>query len=381
MRRRILIAPDKFKGSLTAWEAADAIARGLEGGGLTGDRFDLRELPIADGGEGTAEVVRRSMGGECISCPVRDPLGKWVEASYARIQDRGETVALLEMSQASGLWRLEDEERGRPDASTHGTGDLIRHALHEGADRLVLGLGGSATNDGGTGMAEVLGVRFLDGAGDPVSPLPAELERVRRVDLSDRCELPEMIAACDVGNPLLGPRGCTRVFGGQKGIAETDMDRHEAGLRALADAVRRSLGRDFAAEGGAGAAGGLGFGCLAFCEARLEPGFPLVANLLHLEQAVAEADLVITGEGSLDRQTLDGKGPHGVARRAAEAGKPILTFCGVCEDSPEVAEVFPEVRALRSADRPLHECLERGAEFLAEAAWDAAAWVLEQIEG
>lgn len=381
MRPLLVIAPDKFKGSLSAWEAAQAIARGLRRGGLGEELADMRLLPIADGGEGTSQVILQACGGEWVQLRVSDALGRAVEAGYALLRQEERSVAVMEMSQAAGLWRLEPGEFGRRDASTRGVGELMRDAGERGVDRILLGLGGSATNDGGTGMAQALGIRFFDREGCPVTDLPRKLERVDRVDLGERVPLPEVVAACDVSNPLLGPRGCSRVFGPQKGIREEEMAEHEAGLAALAEAVRRSGGEDWAAWPGAGAAGGMGFGCLAFAGARLEPGFAWVAGLLGLEEAVRGARVVITGEGSLDRQTLDGKGPHGVVKLARRWAKPVLAFCGVWDGSAEVGREFEEIRALRCPDGGREESMRRAGELLEEQAEAAVPWVIRQIAG
>lgn len=381
MKPLIVIAPDKFKGSLHAWEAAEAIARGLRTAGLGEERADLRLLPIADGGEGTSLVISRACGGEWVTCRVADALGREVDAGYGLVRQGGRPVAVIEMSQAAGLWRLGLGERGNRDASTRGVGGMIQDAVGRGVERILLGLGGSATNDGGTGTAQALGIRFLDGNGRLLENLPRELGLVRSVDFSSRMPLPEIVAACDVTNPLLGPRGCTRVFGPQKGVREEDMPAHEAGLRALADAVQRALGIDVSEMPGAGAAGGLGFGCLAFADARLERGFDLVAEALGLEPAVKAARLVITGEGSLDRQTLDGKGPHGVAGLARKWGKPVIAFCGVWDGSDEVRREFGEIRSLRPEGWSVEESIRQGRALLEARAGEAADWVFRQIAG
>lgn len=381
MKPLVVIAPDKFKGSLSAWEAAEAIARGLRRGGLGVEQADLRLLPIADGGEGTAEAIHRACGGEWMRCRVADALGREVEAGYALICQEGKRVAVLEMSQAAGLWRLGPEELGKKTASTRGAGEMILDAVSRGAERILLGLGGSATNDGGTGMAVALGVRFLDREGNAVTDLPAALERVHTVDFSERRPLPELVAICDVTNPLLGPRGCTRIFGPQKGIREEEIAEREAGLRALAEAAGRSIGGSLEDEPGAGAAGGLGFGCLAFAGGRLERGFPMVAGLLGLEAAVREAQIVITGEGSLDRQTLNGKGPHGIALLARRFGRPVLAFCGVSDGSEQIGREFDEIRILKSGGLSVEECMRRGAELLEREACAACEWAIRQIAG
>lgn len=381
MKPLIVIAPDKFKGSMPAGEAAESIARGLRQAGLREEQVDFRLLPIADGGEGTSEVITQACGGEWVECRVADALGRTVVAGYGLLQQEGRRVAVMEMSQAAGLWRLKAEELGRRDASTRGVGEMIRDAANRGVGRILLGLGGSATNDGGSGMAQALGVRFRDGNGAEVTDVPRDLARVQWVDVAARLALPEIIAACDVTNPLLGPQGCTRVFGPQKGVREEDMEAHEAGLQALAEAVDRGGNAGYSVMPGAGAAGGLGFGCVAFAGARLERGFEMVAQVLGLEEAIRACCLVITGEGSLDRQTLNGKGPHGIARLARKWGKPVLTFCGVWDGSAEVRREFGTIHSVKPENCTVEESTRRGRELLAARAGETAGWVIRQIAG
>ncbi|MEM1295862.1 MAG: glycerate kinase, partial [Verrucomicrobiota bacterium] len=211
---RILIAPDKFKGSMTAREASDAIRDALP------KDWEAICLPIADGGEGTSEALTDALSGEWVNCNVRDPLGRIVDSGYGLVVGPPKT-AILEMSHASGLWRLQSNELDPWHASTFGTGELICDAVRRGAKRILLGLGGSATNDGGSGMAKALGVRFLDGDGTEVESIPGDLAKVRRIDRSERLELPEFSAACDVSNLLLGMEGASRVYGPQKGVSES----------------------------------------------------------------------------------------------------------------------------------------------------------------
>jgi len=359
---KFLIAPDKFKGSLTAAQAAQAIRAGL------GDAHrDARLLPIADGGEGTASAVCEALGGEWIILTAPDPLGRPVHCGFAWVIADDRPTAVLEMSQASGLWRLRDEERDPWRASTLGTGLLIREAVRRGAEKIILGLGGSATNDGGSGLAQALGFQFLDESGRELTSLPAELTEARRIDATHRLPLPEFIAACDVTNPLLGPAGATTVYGPQKGVEKTTLAAHEARLAHLADLAARDLQGDWRHEPGAGAAGGLGFGCLTFANAQLRPGFELVSELIGLETAIRASDAVITGEGSLDAQTLHGKGPHGVARLARRLGKPVYAFAGRVEAWDALEREFDAVFEIRPAGISAEESMARAAEFLEAA--------------
>lgn len=321
---RVLVAPDKFKGSLTAEAAAAAMAAGWR------DAWPEAEIfccPVADGGEGTAAAVCAAMGGTWREYTVRDPLGRPIFARYALVGPAEDRTAFVECSAASGFLHVAAHERDLPRASTFGTGELLAHAFAEpNVKRVVVGLGGSATNDGGLGVAEALGYAFLDAEGNPIPPMPRELGRLATIlppPARPWTEKPAT-AACDVGNPLLGPRGATRVYGPQKGLQPEQQVVLEDGLRRLADVVASCLGTDCREVAGAGAAGGLGFGLMTFCGATLEPGFGLVARLLDLDAAVAVADLVLTGEGSADAQSLEGKAPHGVAALARRHRKPVV---------------------------------------------------------
>jgi glycerate kinase len=326
---RILIAPDKFKGSLAAGAAAAAIRQGLERI-FPGAHFDL--APIADGGEGTAEIFREALGGERISAPAHDALGRPVTASFVHFAKNH--LALVEMSEASGLWRLTASELNPLQASTFGTGELMAEAIARGAKTLYLALGGSATNDAGLGMARALGWEFFDAAGQSVDPVPANILRIVRLQPPATPLRAEVIALCDVQNPLLGPTGATHMFGPQKGATPAMLPLLESALAHIADLCRDQLGRDFRNAPGAGATGGLGFGMMTFCDGRLEKGFAAVAELLNLETRVAQADLVITGEGRIDAQTEHGKGPAEVARLARDHRRPVIALAGMIEGHP-----------------------------------------------
>ncbi len=328
----VLIACDKFKGTLTAAEACAAVAEGLK---TVWPGAEIVQRPMADGGEGTARVICEACGGEWLTETVTGPLGDKVEAGWAWLADT--RTAVIEMSEASGLRLLGPARRNPWRASTVGTGELMQAAIRKGARRLIVGIGGSATNDGGTGMARAMGWRFLDTEGNDFFPLPASLNMLEHVIPPPDTTLPEIIAACDVTNPLLGPEGATRVYGPQKGVRLERMPEFEAALAHLAEVVRRDLHLDLATSPGAGAAGGLGFGLMTFCRATMRPGFDLVAEVTELEDAVREADLVITGEGSVDAQTLHGKGPAGVADMARRLGKPVVAVGGIVDESVRTA--------------------------------------------
>ncbi len=366
---RILIAADKFKGSLTAREACEAIRDGLEE--TPGGDAEIRIMPVADGGDGMARAMLASMGGIWKGAVVSDAMGRPVLGGYALVgEDRD--MAVIEMAEASGLWRMEEGKLDPWQASTFGTGELIKEAVRQGATQILLGIGGSATNDAGTGMAQELGYRFLDADGGEIAELPEGLALVHSIDRKKVIALPKVTVACDVNNPLLGEHGCTRVYGPQKGIEPGDIDRFEKGLEQVADVVERDLECDFRNEPGAGAAGGLGFGALAFLGAELKEGFPLVAEVIGLRREIEEADLVITGEGSLDAQSLAGKAPVGVARMAKELGKPVATFAGRIEDGVDLEDLFGFKRGLAKEEADIDECMANASEVLTDAVRSAA---------
>ena len=326
----IVIAPDKFKGSLTAVRAADAVARGVRSAAPTAS---VRCLPVADGGEGTVEAVVAAGFTRCEQT-VRGPTGTAVAAAFA-VRDG---TAVVEMAEASGLGRLPAGEPAPLTASTYGTGQLVVAALDAGAHSIVLGIGGSATTDGGAGMAQALGARLLAGSGAELAPGGAALIDLDRIDVSGldpRIVAAEVTVACDVDNPLVGPTGAAAVYGPQKGASERDIAQLDAALGNYADVVRRDLNVDVAQLAGAGAAGGLGAGAIAFLEARLTSGIELLLEVIGFTDALQAADLVITGEGALDEQSLAGKAPVGVASAARARGIPVIALCGRLALTPD----------------------------------------------
>lgn len=366
----VLIAPDKFKGSMPAAAAAESISRGWRS---VFPEAEISLAPIADGGEGFAAALCSALSGEWIETVARDPLGRDVPARYAWIPK--DQIAIVDMAETAGLWRLAAEERNPRFANTYGVGQLMRHAIELGARKILVGLGGSATTDGGAGMAAALGYDFLDTEGRSVEPLPHRLLEVVAVASDRVIALPEIIAACDVQNPLLGDRGTARVFAPQKGADEAAVEELEAGLSRFADAVESALCHCFRDYAGAGAAGGIGFGLLAFCNASIESGFDLVSETLGLHQKTAAADLVITGEGKLDLQTLEGKGPMGVAALARKHGKPVLALAGAASTDARLAEAFDAILPIVDEPISLGEAMKRGPEFLERAAGRAAQLV------
>lgn len=367
---KILIAPDKFKGSLSAVAVVAAISRGWS---AVFPDDEIEATPIADGGEGFAEALCLALRGEWVKMPALDPLGREIAARYAWLEK--ERIAVIEMSEASGLWRLKKDELAPLLANTFGTGQLIRDAVERGAKTILVGLGGSATTDGGIGMAAALGWKFLADDGSELEPLPGNLANLVRIDSRDAITLPEIVAASDVQNPLLGPRGTAHVFAPQKGANANDIEALEKQLAHLADVVATDLEVDFRETPGAGAAGGIGFGLLSFCGAKMQSGFDLVAHTLRIEEHIAACDLVITGEGRLDTQTLEGKGPAGIAALARKHGKPVLALAGSITDDRIVSEVFTASLPIIDELTTLADAMTRGAEFLERAATRAARLV------
>ncbi len=366
-RVRILIAPDKFKGSLSALAAAHAIEAGFRS---VFPQLLADLAPIADGGEGFAEALAAALGAEWVEVASEDALGRPVQARYAWVA--ATQLAVIEMSEASGLWRLQPEERDVLCATTHGTGLLLRDAIQRGARRVLLGLGGSATTDGGIGIARALGYRFLNDAGGEFQPVPGTFDLLARIVRPAGLVLPEIIAASDVQNPLLGERGTARVYSPQKGADPHTVEVLESAMFRLADTCAASLARDFRATPGAGAAGGLGFGLLTFCDAQICPGFDIVAETMGLDARIAASDLVITGEGRLDDQTLDGKGPAGIAARARAAGKKVIAFGGAITETAERSGIFDALIPITDRPLPLEEAMSEAASLLERAASRAA---------
>jgi len=362
--RKIVIAPDKFKGSLTASQAADAIERGI----LRADpRAHCVLCPMADGGEGTVDVFL-ARGASRRTARVAGPLGDPVEAVYA-ICDK---TAILEMAGASGLELLPRSERDPTRTDTFGTGQLVRAALDAGATHLIIGIGGSATNDAGTGMLRALGVRFLDRDGVAIDgPILAfeQLASIDRSRLDPRLSRVRIDVAVDVDSPLCGPSGASYTFAAQKGATPDQIRDLDRVLGHIADVTAAALGHDYRDAEGAGAAGGLGFALKAFLGATLEPGVALIARESGLEQLLTDAICCMTGEGKIDDQTLHGKTVAGVAEIASKHGVPVIAFCGVAEPNAVAALAKRNVRVIPIAPKTMsHEESMRSAAALLESA-------------
>jgi glycerate 2-kinase len=365
---RILIAPDKFKGALNAREVAENIAKGLRDA-LPDAKIDI--VPMADGGEGTAEAICEACGGAWLKCKAHDPIGREIEARYAWIEDG--KLAVMEMSEAAGMRRLSESERDPVRATTFGVGEMILDAASRGANEMIIGLGGSATNDGGSGMARALGFRFdYEQEQEKDRECVTDLVNLCRIEKPQDLKLPKVIAAVDVQNPLLGENGATRVFGPQKGASKDELSVLERALTRLADVVAEEFGFDYRDKPGAGAAGGLGFGLMSFCGATIRPGFDVVAEAVGLESKMKGVDVVITGEGSLDRQTLEGKTPTGVARLARKFGKKVFAIAGRYDGNEQVHELFDEVYQLARSGMSEKEQMKRAGELLREKAQELA---------
>ena len=319
---KVVVAPNAFKGTLTASQAARAIAIGVR---QAFPDAEVVEVPVADGGDGTVEALVSANHGEYHTAPVEGPLGDLVDASYGRFG----ATAVVELAAASGLTLIAPERRDPRTTSTYGFGQLLLAARQPGVSRLIVGIGGSATNDGGAGMAQAIGYRLLDAAGHDLPRGGAALARLDRMDGSGFQPWPiDIQVACDVTNPLTGPQGASAVYGPQKGADHEAVRELDAALARLAEVIERDLGKQVAALPGAGAAGGTGAGLVAFLDARLVRGAPLVVAATGFDAQLPAADLVITGEGRVDEQTAYGKAPGEVAQRAHAAGVPVLLLAG-----------------------------------------------------
>ncbi|MBJ8346469.1 glycerate kinase [Antrihabitans sp. YC2-6] len=359
----VVIAPDKFKGSLTAAQAADALAAGI---GESHPNATIRKVPVADGGDGTVAAALAA-GWEAVDVETAGPTGEPVTSVYAI---RGDT-AVIELANTVGLVLLPNGRMDPLGASTYGLGIVIAHALDRGARTIVIGLGGSASTDGGAGMLQALGVRILDAGAQEVERGGAGLLRADRLDLSalhPAVRDSRFVMACDVDNPLLGDSGAVAVYGPQKGAGRDDRTTLEAALTHWAGLVARVTGTDSRTTAGAGAAGGTGFGAIALLGAQQRPGADFVLELVGLADALAGADLVITGEGSLDEQSLYGKAPIGVAARAHAAGIPVVAVAGrsiLTADQTEAAG-FTAIHTLAEIEPDLARSMANAADLLRE---------------
>ncbi len=329
----ILIAPDKFKGSLTSAQAASLIAQAFENHGL-----ETTTSPLADGGEGTVDSIFSATGGQKEEVIVNDPLGRPIKSFIGLLKDKR---AVIEMASASGLYLLKPAEYNPLKTSTFGTGQLIKAAMDKNAEKILIGVGGSATNDGGMGAATALGARFLDSNGVELEPIGKNLVKVKDVDLSaldPRVSQILIEVAVDVDNPFYGPNGAAYVYAPQKGADKEMVKELDEGLRNLADVVKEKLGLDLEQIKGGGAAGGLAGGLVAFLGAKIKPGTKYICQILGLDEKAKAADFIITGEGRVDEQTLHGKAPTGVIDLAKKYGKRVFFIAGQLGEGYEKVE-------------------------------------------
>ncbi|WP_372677544.1 glycerate kinase [Desulfosarcina sp.] len=333
MNMRIVVAPNAFKGSMNAVQAAEAMKKGIM---ALMPPCDVICVPVADGGDGLTEVMLAGLSGVRVETMVSGPRMEPISAPICMVPSR--KLAVVEMAKASGLALLPKARHDPTRTTTYGTGELIRAAMDNGATRIIVGIGGSATCDGGIGMAAALGYRFLDAGGTPVDPVGGSLETIASIDcrnVDPRLDGISVSVACDVTNPLTGDHGASVVYSPQKGATPDQVARLDAGLANLARVIRRDLGAAIAGMPGAGAAGGLGGGLHAFVGAELKPGIDLVIDVVRLKEAIAGADLVLTAEGRIDGQTRFNKAPAGVARTAKAAGVPCIAIGGGIGDGIE----------------------------------------------
>ncbi len=364
----ILVAPNAFKHSLDARAAAAAIRDGFLQSRL---RCRVTCFPIGDGGDGTCALIHDRLNGTLVTHTVSGPLGKPTTAAYSLVHNG--TTAVMEMADASGIRLLAPEERNPLDASSAGTGELIRHALSRGVQQVILGMGGSATVDGGCGILHALGARFLDEKDQELTPTPRGLQQLHRIDRSSmdsRLQHTAITILCDVENRLLGAQGAAAVFGPQKGASPVDVEVLELFLNRLNGVVRRETGKDMAAVASGGTAGGAAAGLYALANARLVNGIDHFLQLTGFEAVLATADWLVTGEGSLDEQTLGGKGPFGVAQLARQHGIPIIGIAGRIppEPSKELLDLFPVLLPISHEALTLQEALDHTADNLRRTA-------------
>lgn len=378
---KVVIAPDSFKESLTAKQVCDAIQAGLA---RVWHDAKFVAIPVADGGEGTVQSLVDATQGRLVEVKVMGPQGKRVEAFYGMLGDN--QTAVIEMAAASGLHHVPVAQRDPKLTTSFGTGELIRHALDQGVTKLIIGLGGSATNDGGVGMLAALGARFTNADGDPIQLTGGGLRELTHIDLQDfdpRLQHCDILVACDVNNPLCGDKGASAVFGPQKGATPEDVQLLDGALRQFGLLTEKVTGKMVleSAGAGAGAAGGMGAALLAYTQARLRPGIEIVLETVQLAHQVSDADLVITGEGRIDSQTVHGKTPMGVAKVAKRFDVPVLALCGCTGDNYQavyqcgIDAVFAAVPRAMS----LEDALKESDFNLADLAENVARlWVLSK---
>ena len=372
---KIVVAPDSFKGSLSALQAAEAIEQGM---GKVFPDANIKKIPMADGGEGTAQSLVDATGGQLLVERVADPLGNEIEAEYGILGDR--TTAVIEMAAASGLTLVPIDRRDPYVTTTYGTGQLIKAALNRGCRKLIIGIGGSATNDGGAGMADALGAKLLTSNGKSISPggwgLGA-LDTINLSDLDSRLGATATVVACDVDNPLTGANGAAHVYGPQKGATPEMIETLDANLARFASIVKRDMGKSVADIPGSGAAGGLGAGLIAFLNAELKSGVEIMIDAVQLEKQLEGASLVVTGEGEINFQTVFGKTPVGVAKIAKKLGIPVIAIAGsIADGADEVHNAGIDAMIdIVPTPMPLEIAVRNAFDLTVEAATRAARFI------
>ena len=362
---KIVIIPDSFKGSASSMEVCNCIERGIL---KVLKNADIKKIPVADGGEGTVDSVLYAAGGNIKKVNVKNPSGKIIEAKYGIINKE---KAVIEMAEASGITLVDDDIRNPLKYSTYGTGELIKDAMNNNIKEILIGIGGSATNDCGIGMANALGYKFLDENNNEIEPIAENMIKVASIDDSNvdkRIFDIKINVACDVRNPLYGENGATAIYGKQKGVTDESFDILDNGLKNIARIVKEKFNKEIDHIEGSGAAGGLGGGLVAFCNAELKSGIDAVLDIIDFEDKIKDASLIITGEGAIDGQTKKGKVPVGVARRAN--GIPVIAIVGDIRDGAEAVYDMGIVSIMPALKRamPLDEAIKNSKTLIEDAA-------------
>lgn len=364
---KVLIAPNNFKESIDAAKAAKSIEKGLKN---AISKIDTTCLPLSDGGEGFVKAMVNSLHGERINCKVEDPLGRQIDSYFGSLS---ENTAVIEMALASGLELISESEKHPLNTSSYGTGELIKEAIHRGFKNILIGIGGSATNDGGMGMLQALGVKFYDTQNRLIKERGAHaLIEVKRINLTDLIKLIEcctFTVACDVTNPLLGTYGATYVYGTQKGASAADLEKLESYMTHFAHATNKAVNKDLTNSDGAGAAGGMGFGLMSYLNADLKPGFNIVADNVQLLKHINDSDLVITGEGKIDKQTSQGKVISRLAELCQNSKVPLVAIGGLIESEIEINGVSECYEISKRASSP-HDSMVNAGKYLEEIGYE-----------
>ena len=349
---KIVVATDSFKGSLTAVEVSDAIERGVR---EIFPEAEIVKIPMADGGDGTVQCLVNATGGEILKEKVKGPLGDEVWASYGILGDK--KTAVIEMAEASGLTLVPENKRNPLITTTYGTGQLIKAALDQGCRKMIIGIGGSATNDGGAGMVQALGAKLLDKDGEEIGFGGGELKNITKISinyLDERLSNTKVLVASDVSNPLCGPKGASWIYGPQKGATPEIIEKLDKSLAHFAEIIKRDLNKDIKDIPGAGAAGGLGASLMAFLDAELKPGIDIVIEIVKLEQAIKDANLVITGEGKIDSQTIYGKAPIGVAKIAKKYNIQVIAVAAIIGDDADIVHQHGIDNLIKVSEPPMN---------------------------